>query len=139
MYEIRGFGFTSDSVTLSGSTSRGNGAVTEIQNSCLGASFVPDPPNPIGTCAGTDGTPLAVLNSGSDEATFSPVNLIAVLHDLTIDGGPDGSATGATVTDQFTASVPPAEEIPEPSAILLMGSGLGLGMLVRNSLKKAKQ
>lgn len=139
MYEIRGFGFTSDSVTLSGSTSRGNGAVTEIQNSCLGASFVPDPPNPIGTCAGTDGT-LLVLNAGSDDVTFSPVNLIAVLHDLTIDGGRGGSATGATVTDQFTASaVPPAGVIPEPSAILLMGSGLGLGILVKNSFKKAKK
>ena len=140
MYQISGFGFTSDSVSLSGASSRGNGAVTEIQNSCLGARFVPDPPNPIGTCAGTDGTPLVVLNSGSDEATFSPVNLIAVLHDLTIDGGRGGSATGATVTDQFTASaVPPAGVIPEPSAILLMGSGLGLGILLKNSFKKAKK
>ncbi len=139
MYEIRGFAFTRDSVTLSNASSRGNGAVTEIQNYCLGAKFVPDPPNPIGTCAGTDGT-LVVLNSGSDDATFSPVNLIAVLHDLTIDGGRNGSATGATVTDQFTArAAPPSEIVPEPSAIMLMGSGLGLGILAKKSFKKAKK
>jgi len=135
-YKISGASFTGDSLSLSSETRTGGAQITAIQNSCLGAAFVPQPPNFPGTCPGEEGLPLVVANSGTDSMTFDAVTTIGILHDLTLDAGPsnNGRASGATVTDRFVATalpVPPSE-VPEPSSSLLLTSGLAVAGIARH-------
>lgn len=108
-YKISGSTFTSNTMTVSGTTTSGGGSTTAIQNYCLGGTFVPNPPNFPGICSGSTSGSLLVLSSGSDSVAFAPVTSIALIYDLTLDGGPNGSASGATVSGQFaaTSSQPP--------------------------------
>ena len=117
-YRITGSTFTSDTMMVSGTTTTGGGSTTAIQNYCLGGSFVPNPPNFPGTCSGSTNGTLLILNSGSDSVAFAPVSSIALIHDLTLDGGQNGSASGATVSDQFAAT---SSQPPVPPSVAATG------------------
>ncbi len=124
-YRITGSTFTSDTITLSGTSTTGGGSTTAIQNHCLGGTFVPNPPNFPGVCSGSANGTLLLLNLGSDTAVFAPVTSIALIHDLTLDGGPNGSSSGATVSDQFAAS---SSQPPVPPSVAATGPVGSTGM-----------
>jgi len=87
-FTISGHPYTASSIVLSNSSESGDGAVTGLQDFCGGAAFGSD-----GSCSGTLGS-LATLDGvqSNDAATFSPVTLLGVTNDLTVDGGSTGSA-----------------------------------------------
>ena len=102
-YTITGSTYTSDTVTLSNTTATGNGAVTDIQNFCLNGDFqapyvrlwVPGGEGP--------GSPLVVLGNGSATASLNATSL-GITHNLEIDSGITGTASGAVIIDQFGTS-----------------------------------
>lgn len=122
-YLIAGNTFTSDTITLSNAGATGNGAVTDIQNFCQGGNF--SGPTFVTGCPGGQGpgSPLVVLGNGSAQANLSTFSL-GVTHNLTIDSGGAGTASGATVTDQFAAIA----GTPEPGTYVLTALGLALAV-----------
>jgi hypothetical protein len=64
-----------------------------------------------------------------DTRLFAPSSFFDVFVDITIDGGTGGTASlDGSVTNQFVRDQ--ATAVPEPSAMLLVGSGL-FGMWAR--------
>jgi hypothetical protein len=107
-YDVSGITYIGESITLSGASETGTGAVSDIQNYCEGGNFGPN----ISGCAGTSGTLLTVDGvQNQDSATFDPPHFLNLIDDLTLDGT-GGSASGASITDRFTA-------VPEPTAVMI--------------------
>jgi hypothetical protein len=95
----------------------GTGQVSVAETYCAGDTFA-------NLCAhGTEGTLLTILNSSTsrlhDHATFAGVSVVDVVKDVELLGGTNGSAAVASgVMNQFS-------EVPEPSSLVLLGSGVG--------------
>ena len=121
-YRVSGNSYTGSSIALAGSSETGDGAVTDIQNYCAGGTFGP---NGVTGCAALTGA-LVTLDGiqQTDSASFGGVSLLSITDDFTLDGGLDGSASGGSFTDQFTARSVSA--VPEPFGFSLMSLGLGL-------------
>ena len=126
-YQISGGPLTSAFITLSNASETADGAVTGLLNFCAGGSFGA---NGVSGCTGLPGA-LATVDGAQnqDSALFATTGLVSVTNDLTIDGGLAGSATGATLVDQFTAA--PSTATPEPMSFVLTGSGLAFLVVVR--------
>jgi len=102
-YTITGSTYTSDTITLSNTTASGNGAVTDIQNFCLNGDFTA-PSFASGCPIGEgSGSPLIVIGNGSATASVNATSL-GITHNLEIDSGNTGSASGAVIVDQFGTS-----------------------------------
>jgi hypothetical protein len=99
-YQASGANITASAVGLSGTSVTGNGAVSEIQDFCLSGTF---DATGVQNCTGSSGEQV-IVGPGSNQVTFAPVSMITVSNDLTFDGGPGGTATGGTLTNQFSAS-----------------------------------
>ena len=131
-YMLTGNLYTSDSISISNATSSGNGAVSDIQNFCLGGTFGP---NGVSGCtSGNAGSLLALGNPGvnTNQTNLTPIGKLTITHNFTLDGGGNGSASGATITDQFAATA----SIPEPATYLL--AGLGLALAAFSKLRSSK-
>jgi hypothetical protein len=118
-YLLTGAVYSLDVTTLSGSSETGNGAVTEIQNDCVGGMFGPDG---VTGCTGSVSGSLVLLDGiqNTDQTSLPGPSLLAITDDLTIDSGGTGSASGAVFMDQFTATT----AAPEPAAYVLTFLGL---------------
>lgn len=118
-YQISGMSYVGDSITLTGSSESGDGAVTDLQNLCAGGAFGPDG---VTGCTGFAGS-LLTLDGVQNQNSISlgPTPFLNVTDDFTLDGGLTGSASGGSVEDRFSA-------VPEPFTYLLTGLGLALGL-----------
>jgi hypothetical protein len=119
-YDIKGTSLVGAFAALSGSSETVDGAVSGIENYCLGGSFGPDG---VDGCPGASGS-LVTLDGiqNTDSAGFSKVSFINVTNDFTLDGGTGGTASGGTFSDSFAA-------VPEPVSVALTGLGLMLAGL----------
>ena len=114
-YQISGSSYVGSSATLSNSSETGDGAVTGLKNFCSGGSFSM---NGISGCTGIAGALVTVDGAQNvDSVMFRASSLLSVTDDLTVDGGQVGTAKGATLVNQFTAT-------PEPMSFWLAGIGL---------------
>lgn len=121
-YRISGSTYIADSITLSGSSAGGDGAVTDTQNFCAGGTFGPDG---ISGCSGAAGSLVALAGvQNTDSTALGPARLLSVTDDFTIDGGTAGSASGGTITDRFVAS-------PEPATLLSAALAMALGIALK--------
>ena len=119
-YSISGGAYTGSSISASGTSVSGNGAVTDIQNLCLGGRFGADGVS--GCSTGRTGS-LLLLGDGSTSTSFAAAISLNVTDDLTFDsGGPASTnrAAGGVFTDTFTSS---ASSVPEPRTLSLLIAG----------------
>jgi hypothetical protein len=119
-YRISGGPFTAGSISAGGTSTTGNGAVTDIQNFCLGGSFGPS--GVTGCSTGQTGS-LLLLGDGSVSQSFAAATSLNVTDDITFDSGGSGtgnSAAGGVFTDRFTSA--PAS-VPEPGTLTLLIAG----------------
>jgi hypothetical protein len=126
-YAISGPAFTMDTITLSNSSETADGAVTDIQNYCIGGHFGPDG---VTGCTGAVSGALLALDGiqNTDQTTILGVTQLSITDDFTLDGGTAGSATGGIFADQFT-STSTTTVTPEPGGFLLTASGLALAAI----------
>jgi len=105
------------SLYMFGAAVIGSGQVSVAETYCAGDTFA-------NQCAnGVEGTLLTIVNGNTSilhaTATFNPVSIVDVVKDIDLLGGANGSAALVSgVQNQFS-------EVPEPSSLLLFGSGIG--------------
>ncbi len=109
-YTITGSNYTSDAATLSNTTSTGNGAVSDIQNFCRNGNFAA--PTYVSSCPGGEGpgSPLVLIGNATANASFTATSL-GITHNLVIDGGNSGTASGVVIVDEFGTSGSSAQSV----------------------------
>jgi hypothetical protein len=123
-YIISGPAFTSDTITLAGTSESGDGDASDIQNYCVGGSFGP---GGVTGCNGSTSGTLLTLDpiQNTDNTSIASISLLSITDDFVLDGGATtGTASGGTFADQFTATS--TSTVPEPGACLLTAIGLAL-------------
>ncbi len=104
-------------LSIAGASFTGTGEVIVTEIACLGAMLP--------TCTGGEIKTLTVFDDarGSqlvDTISFAGVSEISVSKDLTLSAGTAGSASLASVTDQYTEGL---STVPEPGTLSTIGLG----------------
>ena len=113
---------TAASIFLNGVLTSGTGAVTAIDNLCLGGTFLGS--DGVSNCsqgAGAERTLLVANDSVPDSIAFAGIGTLAVVTDIGLDSGPGGSGSLQSVSDRFTVTA--IRVVPEPVSALLIGAG----------------
>jgi hypothetical protein len=118
---------TSEHLSETGNfTTTGSAVVDETL--CIGFAFSG------GSCAGTTAALHTFSNSGgskiTDSINFAPVSTVGVRKDINTSGGVSGFATISGVANT-------SDQIPEPTTMLLMGTGLLFAGIFSRRSKKA--
>jgi hypothetical protein len=122
-YSVTGGSFSANTLSMTGSSVTLDGNVTAIEDKCIGGTYAgSDPSTPCFPGTALFPALLVIDVDGfeqlSDSAAFGASSFFDVFTEITLDGGLAGGATlNGTVTNEFG-------NVPEPSAILLVGSGL---------------
>jgi hypothetical protein len=126
-FEVSGSGLSGGSLSLAGATATTDGAVTGIENLCIGGSFSGSEPS---GCPGLSDALAAFAIDGfsqlSDSRQFPASSFFDVFVNLTVDGGLTGTATLESATVNFNA-------VPEPSTFIFVLTALGFAALGRKS------
>lgn len=114
-YTIAGAPVTFDAIDLVGSSETADGAVTYIQNFCVGSGGL--------ACTGIPGSLLTLDGiQNSDQSAIPSAPLLSITSDFELDGGLAGSASGGQFSDHFTD----VSAVPEPPSLVLLCMGLAL-------------
>jgi hypothetical protein len=112
-YTIAGAPVTLDAINLSGSSETADGAVTYIQNFCVGSGGL--------ACTGISGGLLALDGiQNSDQSGIPNATLLSITSDFELDGGLSGSASGGQFSDHFMDVAP----VPLPPSVVCLCTGL---------------
>ena len=106
----------------------GTGSAVIDETLCIGAAFSG------GSCAGTTAALHTFSNSNgikiTDSLSFAPVSILGVRKDINTAGGSSGTAT-------ISAAANTVDQAPEPTTMLLMGTGLLFAGIFSRRSKKA--
>jgi hypothetical protein len=127
-FDIRtpaGLFLTAARARLDGASASADGAVTLVEDLCVGATFAGNAPV---ACPTTAGTLIALVTAQDDlhvdSATFASPSFFDVFADITIDAGPTGAASLASGILTFTTSA--TATVPEPCTAALLALAAGL-------------
>lgn len=126
-YRVTGLGASINGASLfiTGSSSSGDGAVTAVENLCIAGLFTGA--DGVSGCSGTARDLIVVDAGGSADPPVSLAFLsaaaLAVVTDIGVDGGTDGTGALAFASNRFLVA-PAVGVVPEPSSVLLMAAGL---------------
>jgi hypothetical protein len=131
-YVVTGGPIAGNTISMTGNSVIGDGAVTVVEDKCIGGVFAP---MSVTGCTGLADT-LILFDIGIDaqtsaRLTFPTVMMLGVVTDIAIDGGLGGSGALGSVTTQF-------QTIPEPSSVLITGGGVGALLLAMRRSKHRK-
>ena len=124
-YRVTGIGSTliGASLFFSGSGSSGDGVASVVENLCVAGLFLGA--DGVSGCSGSAQNLIVVDVGGSPDPlmslAFAAVGSLAVVTDLAIDGGSDGTAQLGSASNRFLAGAPAAAPEPGPIALLLAG------------------
>jgi hypothetical protein len=124
-FNLTGPALTGSRLTLTGAGATGDGVVTGIGNFCLGASFPGNEP----TGCPTQSDSLIAFATATDSQLVDSRQLLQssffdVFVNLTVDGGPAGTAGLQSGTIEFNA-------VPEPSTAVLFLTAFGIALFKR--------
>ena len=127
---VTGGTITDVSLAIGGYSFSGTGSIRVDETLCIGALFGAN-----GSCSGTLDQLHVFDNSNGlvafNEITFAGVTQVGVEKDILLDAGTNGSASLSLVLNNVSEGT-----TPEPSSILLFGSGaLALAGVLRRKLK----
>jgi hypothetical protein len=112
-------------LSMTGATATGDGAVTAILDGCAGGAFPTGEPL---NCPTTPGNVvLFAIESDqvtADEHLFPISSFFDIFVDITIDGGPNGTAGLGSV--DLRLDIPTATEVPEPRTEGLLLAGVAV-------------
>jgi len=130
-FNVSGAAIARNTISLTGATAAGDGAVTLVEDKCLGGTFNP------GSFIGCSGIPATLIAFAIEvdaellqQLVFAPTGLIGVVADIAVDGGPNGTASLTSASVMFQA-----QTVPEPGTLLLIGGvliGIGLSRGLRS-------
>lgn len=124
------FGFNAAAAGLSGAfgallepNAVGDAAITLVEDLCLGTPF-DDPTDLLCSAATVNLVAIAIEGFSDNPVTtaFAAVDLLGVVADIGVDGGPTGSASLAGAELRFLAEALAA--VPAPSSLSLLGIAL---------------
>jgi PEP-CTERM motif len=121
---VSGSRIVGNRLSLSGATAAGDGNVTGLEIKCVDGTFLlPDP----SFCTGTELDLIVARDAlglvSPDVEFFAPASFFDVFVELAVDGGVAGSASlDGAVRSTF---------VPEPSLLLVFGSGLAAALARR--------
>ena len=118
-YLVSGNTFGGITLSMTGASAIGDGAVTTIEDIWPGAFYDP-------YASGASVLILFAIDGDEDtyeQLSFAPVTNIGLIKDIGVDGGLQGAGGLYSATNQFTVETPVA--IPESATILFLATGLG--------------
>jgi len=119
-YVMESPGIASDTLQIAGAVETGTGSAQVVETICVGAAFATNL-----SCEGTAMSLSVNTQSPTAAQVFAPTTVVGVNKSLIVRGGALGTAAATSFSNVVESpGGGGGGAVPEPSALILLGSGL---------------